>query len=203
VSPWAGSSWNGRHQAKRRIESSELGSLFDCVSVPFSRWALDGQTLTKAECTCRSGTLQPKSLMQRKKMVSEVPPLDTVPRQRGDQRQARSVQYSRVRRLLQNDASSFQILASVSTETAGTAADPVNRRANSDDRDGRGSMASSSIVGDAVQCGRATLHRQPMTAPLMTRERSMTCAVSRAVLPARVQIRARRRFAWRQCLARC
>ena len=83
MSPWAGSSWNGRHQAKRRIESSELGSLFDCVSVPFSRWALVGQTLTKAECTCRSGTLQPKSL--------------------------RSVQYSRVRRLLQNDASSFQI----------------------------------------------------------------------------------------------
>lgn len=74
MSPWAGSSWNGRHQAKRRIESSELGSLFDCVSVPFSRWALVGQTLTRAECTCRSGALQPKSLMQRKKMVSDAPP---------------------------------------------------------------------------------------------------------------------------------
>ena len=74
MSPWAGSSWNGRHQAKRRIESSELGSLFDCVSVPFSRWALVGQTLTKAECTCRSGALQPKSLMQRKKILLDIQP---------------------------------------------------------------------------------------------------------------------------------
>jgi hypothetical protein len=56
------------------MESSELGSLFDCVSVPFSRWALVGQTLTKPEFTCRSGTLQPKSLMQRKKVASDIPP---------------------------------------------------------------------------------------------------------------------------------
>jgi len=73
VSPWAGSSWNGRHQAKRRIESSELGSLFDRVSVPFSRWALVGQNLTKAECTCSLGRLQPKSLMRRNKMPTDAP----------------------------------------------------------------------------------------------------------------------------------
>ncbi len=198
MSPWAGSSWNGRHQAKRRIESSELGSLFDCVSVPFSRWALVGQTLTSAECTCRSGTLQPKSLMQRKKMVSDTR-REARTRPDRDQRRARSVQYSRVRRLLQNDASSFQICASVSTETAGIAADPVNMRANSSGRDGRGSRASSSIVGDAVWCDRATLHRQPMTALLNARECSMTCAASHAVSRTRIRCPC----AWRSCLARC
>jgi hypothetical protein len=58
-------------------------------------------------------------------------------------------------------------------------------RANSDGRDGRGSRASSSIVGDAVRCDRATLHRQLMTALLNARERSMTCAASHAVARAR------------------
>ena len=122
MSPWAGWSWNGRHQAKLRIESSELGSLFDCVAVPFSRWALVGQTLTGAECTCRSGTLQPKSLMQRKKMTSDAPPRGSNP------------------------------------------ADPVNTRANSSGRDGRGSRAPSIIVGHVVWCKGTSLHRRPMTA---------------------------------------
>ena len=62
------------------------------------------------------------------------------------QRRARSVQYSSVRRLVQNEASSFQICASISAGTAFVDAASINIRAKSSDGAGRGSRASSSKV---------------------------------------------------------